>query len=235
MRKRNIKPVNKVNKVSLAVLALKEYIFDNNLRSGSELPPEADMAAQTGVSKFIMREALRVLEAQGLVNISQGRRTQVAKPSAGPAAEIMAIALRRFNSSFLSLVEARECLEVHIARFASLRANSIEIEELRQSIEELAQARKNLEVCIEKDIQFHNILVRMSKNNVFELMLAPLAELLRESRRRTIKGTGVDRAIHGHRMILQAIINRDPVQAEKAMRNHLKMAREDLKKMGISE
>ena len=82
---------------------------------------------------------------------------------------------------------------------------------------------------MEKDNEFHNILLQISGNMVFEIMLAPLAELLRESRRKTQKFYGVPRTVAAHRKILAAIISHDPDKAQEAMNAHLQGAKEDLK------
>jgi GntR family transcriptional regulator, transcriptional repressor for pyruvate dehydrogenase complex len=227
---KTLKPVRSVNKVEQAVAAIKEYIMDGDLKPGQKLPSETEMAKRIGVSKFSMREALRVLEAQGLIEITQGRRTRVSGPSAKPSTEILTLALRRSKTALLDLVEARESLEVTIVRLAALRAGIFHIDLMRKTIEDIDGNRGDLELCVQKDLEFHNALVLASGNSVFEWMLAPLAELLRESRRKTILNAGVDRVLDGHKSILDAVAERDPEKAGECMRVHLSMAREDLKK-----
>jgi GntR family transcriptional repressor for pyruvate dehydrogenase complex len=225
-----LKPVRAANKVEQAVNAIKEYIMDGDLKSGQKLPTETEMAKRIGVSKFSMREALRVLEAQGLIEITQGRRTRVSGPSAKPSTEMLSMAMRRAKSSLLDLVEARESLEVAIVRLAALRADISHLDTMRKTIEDIDRNRGDLEICVQKDLEFHNALVRATGNIVFEWMLSPLAELLRESRRKTILNAGVDRVLDGHRNILEAVADRNPDKAGDCMRTHLSMAREDLKK-----
>lgn len=225
-----LKSVRAANKVEQAVHAVKDYIMEGDLKPGQKLPTETEMAKRIGVSKFSMREALRVLEAQGLIDITQGRRTRVSGPSAKPSTEILSMALRRSKSSLLDLVEARESLEVAIVRLAALRAEISHIDTMRKTIEEIDGNRGNLQICVQKDLEFHDALVQATGNIVFEWMLAPLAELLRESRRKTILSAGVDRVLDGHRSILEAVAERNPDKASECMRVHLSMAREDLKR-----
>lgn len=230
MSSKNLEPAKIIEKVEYAVNALRVFIIDGNLKPGTELPPESEMAKQIGVSKFTMREALRVLQAQGLIDIAQGRRTKVADLSPGPAIRIMSYALSRSKSALSDLTEARQILESGIAWFAATRAEPAQIEALRKTISDMENNRYNLEVCVERDVGFHNILMQASKNPVFEIMSAPLTELLRKSRKETLRTTGADRAIEGHKLILAAVIERDSEKAAKAMRLHLQMAAEDLKK-----
>ncbi len=66
-------------------------------------------------------------------------------------------------------------------------------------------------------------------------MLAPLSELLRKSRKETMRANGVQHAIVGHKLLLSAIIERDSDKAAEAMYRHLKMAYEDLKRIKENE
>jgi DNA-binding FadR family transcriptional regulator len=84
-----------------------------------------------------------------------------------------------------------------------------------QTIEEIKRHRGDLEFCVEKDVEFHDILVRENGNKVFELMLSPHAKLLRESRRETMKSSGAGRIIKGHNKILNAVIEKSPRRLKK--------------------
>ncbi len=181
MSRKKLNPLERFERVEYAVGSLTEFIIEGNLKPGTELPPEREMAKQIGVSKFSMREALRVLQAQGLVDISQGRRTRVADLSVGPATQIMSITLRRSKSPLFHLTEARRSLEGAIARFAAIRAEVAQIEAMQKTFSKMEHNKGNLKVCVEEDIKFHNILVRASKNIVFEMMFIPLIELLSDT------------------------------------------------------
>jgi GntR family transcriptional repressor for pyruvate dehydrogenase complex len=226
-----LKPAKKILMVEHAILTLKEYIVDGNLSPGTELPTESEMAKEIGVSKFSMREALRVLQVIGLVDISQGRHTRVAMHSINPVITVLELTLRRSKVPDLMLIEARKSLEGHISRYAAMRSDSSHIEAMRKTIEDIRSNRDDLEMCMEKDIEFHNILVKASQNVVFEIMLAPVIELLREQRMKTVKVGGVDIMIEYHSMILQAIIEKDPEKAERSMNLHLVTTEEHLRKV----
>ncbi|MFA5863181.1 MAG: FadR/GntR family transcriptional regulator [Phycisphaerae bacterium] len=225
-----LNPIQNTDKVEQAVKVLQEFIINGNLKPGTDLPAESEMASNIGVSKFSMREALRVLESQGLIDITQGRRTKVAEFSITPISEMMVLALRRSKSVLADLMEARQCLECDIARFAAVRAKPPHIDALIQTIRELEENRTDLDICVEKDLEFHNILINATGNKVFEIMLSPLTELLRKSRLKTMKRDGIEHAIRGHKSILAAVQKKDPAKAALAMRDHLQMAEKDLKR-----
>jgi GntR family transcriptional repressor for pyruvate dehydrogenase complex len=218
------------DKIQRIIQAIQDFVIDGDLEHGTELPPERILASQLGVSRFSLREALRVSEAQGLIEISRGRRPRVARPSAKAAAKVIALTLRRTRKTLLDLIAARQGLETQIARLAARHASASQIAGLKATIRKIEENQENAEVCVEQDIAFHQILVDATDNVVFEIMLSPLGELLRDSRKETIR-VGVDRVIQGHKQILAAISQRDPERAAQAMQRHLKMAEEDLRKI----
>ena len=113
--RKNLTTLKNNDKVSRLITALQDYIVNGNLKPGMELPPERKLAEQLGVSRFSMREALRVAQSQGLIEIVQGRKPRVAKPTAAAASEIIGITLKRSKKTFLDLIEVRQALECKIA------------------------------------------------------------------------------------------------------------------------
>jgi len=225
-----LRQAKKTLMVEHAVLALKDYIVDGNISAGTELPPESEMAKKIGVSKFSLREALRVLQVLGLIDISQGRRTRVASHSVAPVISLMQLTLQRSMAPDMMLIEARKSLEGYISRYAAIRADESHIALMRSAIEEMRKCGNDLDMCVNKDMDFHNTVVKASKNVVFEIMLAPLVELLRDQRREQIKFRGIDTITEYHLMILQAIVDKDPDNAQKCMDLHLVLAEEDVMK-----
>lgn len=225
-------PLKAADKVELAVQALHDFIVHGALKPGTELPPESEMAKQLGVSKFSMREALRIAQAQGLVEIAQGRRTRVAEVSIKPVTGMMDLIFRRSGNALLDLNEARKCLECAIVKFAALRIQPEHIGALEGTISAQKDNLHDLEFCVAQDIKFHHILLEASENKVFEIMLAPLTELLKRSRSQALSISGVQKAIDEHTVLLHALIQHDPDAAEQAMSQHIQTAEENLKASG---
>ena len=223
-------PVPKGDKIEQILTVLQDYIIHGNLKPGDQIPPERQLAAQLRVSRFSLREALRVAQAQGLIDISRGRRPRVAKSSPTAAAEVIALTLRRSGQALLDLTEARQALECQIVRLAAVRAEQSHTDAMQETINLMRQNKDDLNLCAEKDVEFHNILVQASGNKVFEIMLAPLAELLKESRRETLRQNGLVKALEAHKQILSAIIEKDSERAAEFMQSHLQMTEQDLKK-----
>ena len=218
-----------VDKVEQALAALHEYIVDGELEPGTLLPSESEMVEQIGVSKFVMREALRVAQSQGLVEISQGRRTRVADISIKPAAGLMNLALKRSNDLLLELTEARRSLEISMVQLAARRRTEDQVAALEETVAMMESCRDDLLWCVEKDIEFHEIMAQATGNRVFEMIHESIAELLSESRRETMLRSGIDKPVAEHRRILEAIREKDPEGAVAAMSAHLDTAESSLK------
>ncbi|RKX78362.1 MAG: hypothetical protein DRP87_06580 [Spirochaetes bacterium] len=215
-------------KIEEILRSLQEYIIEGGIKSGTEMPTEKELAKRLGVSRFILREALRVAQFQGLIEISRGSRTKVAEVSVKPAVDVMSILLRRSANVLIDLSEARESMECSIVELAALRADSGIIHQMQKTIREFEAHQNDIEVCIEKDIDFHNLIVKASKNAVFEIIMSPIIELLRQSKGETLRTFGPETAMKEHRAILEAIMERNPDKAKSCMKEHIRTAKKQL-------
>ena len=147
-------PIKSQNKIEQIVAAIKKLIIDGELTPGTPLPSERELAAQLGVSRFSLREAFQVAKSLGLITVSRGKRTEVANPFSGATAEIMSTTIERTKTSLFLLVEARQCLEFHIARLAAQRAKDSDIQLLEENVAQLEKSQRNVSRCVEIDVQF---------------------------------------------------------------------------------
>ena len=170
-------------------------------------------------------------QTQGLIYMRRGQRPRVASPSADAAAEVMRLTLRRTKSTFLHLIYAREILESEIAKLAARNIKSVDLNRMQKDIREMEENRDNIDFCVKKEIDFHSIILKASDNVVFEIMLSSVRQLLTESMAKTLKLTGVKRAIEGHKLILENLKQHDSEGAALAMHKHLEMAEEDIRRI----
>lgn len=210
---------------------MHEYIIDGGLEPGTPLPSESEMVEQIGVSKFSMREALRVAQSQGLIEISQGKRTRVADVSVKPAAGAMDLLLKRSKSLLLELTEARRSLEVSIVRLAAVNRTEAQVLEMEETIETMEANQGDISLCVDMDIEFHKIMARSTNNRVFELLHGSVVGLLRESREETMRISGIERPISEHRKIVEAIKAKDADKAAEYMQAHLDTAESSLNEL----
>lgn len=221
------------DKTSQILEFLHDRIIGGQLPSGTELQSEKELSKQLGVSRFSLREALRVAEAQGLIRIRQGKRPVVQTPSAVPAARIMGLTLMRGKENLLDLVMARTGLECKLVRLAAQKITEAELLALEENLHLMGIPGRDLDYYIAKDTEFHDIILKSTRSLVFEIMLSSVTQLLDESRKETLGIGGTERANRAHREIFEALRAHDPDAAEEKMKRHLKNAEEDLAASGI--
>lgn len=223
----DIQPIGNIDKLQQIIATLHKFIIDGNLQYGTELPSEKDLATALHVSRFSLREALRIAQVQGLIEISRGRKPRVAEPSAVAAAQMISLTLRRSQRTLLDLASVRLVLETYVAAEAAARVSDDDIDRLQKTVDIITAEAGNADICVAQDIEFHSILVKAAGNIVLEIMLAPLAQLLRETRRENIQ-YGVDPILQGHVAVLDAVRKHDSAAAAAAMRTHLELAKTNL-------
>jgi len=205
--------------VERVVEQLREKILGGTFEHGSSLPAESTLAQYLGVSRPVVREAMRVLSAQGLIEVCQGKRAQI--KSADPQASIDALTVF-FNlskASPLDLIEVRRVLEVELAALAAQRATKDDLKALENTNEALkaAKASSKLEDAVEADVAFHQRLAQATGNRAFILVMQTLGSLLLESVQKTASRCSAD----VHEAIIEAVREHDPDKCRKAMYKHI--------------
>ncbi len=214
---------------------IQDLIVRQQLRPGDKLPPERELINEFGVSRTVIREAIRALEERGLVEVKHGSGVYIVEPSMDSVTESLTLHLRMTESSLMALLEVREILEVEIAGLAAERATDEEREEIEKALRREAEVLDSPGEYVEEDLRFHDLLTRGAHNEVLPILLNPLAELLRESRRVTSEPPGsTELSFEGHREIFEAVKNGDKEQAQEAMREHFRMVREVLERSGYA-
>lgn len=214
---------------------LESLILDQALPPGALLPSQGALAEQLGVSRLVIREATRTLEARGLLQTGQGRRLVVAAPSGTAISHLLDLAIRRGSDALLDLIDVRLAIEVHAARLAAERATGGEIDELEAAIVAMEQLPgDDPDALVRVDLDFHFRLVQAAKNDLLRLLVEALAEPLRASRIQSFRGLrnrglDVDFVIGAHRGILDAVRAGNPEGAAEAMAEHLRQTLEDLR------
>lgn len=218
-----------------AVELLEAFILDQALPPGALLPSQGALAEQLGVSRLVIREATRTLEARGLLESAQGRRLAVAAPSPAALSHLLDLAIRRDGEALLDLIDVRLAIEVHAARLAAERATDDDIETMEAAIVAMDELQDEVpEALVRVDLDFHFALVRAARNDLLRVLVEALAEPLRASRVQSFRGLrnrglGIDFVVGAHRGILGALRARDPERAARAMADHLRQTLEDLR------
>ena len=210
--------------------AIEEAIRSGDFSTGDKLPSEMELCAQFGVSRTVMREALRMLSARGLVRIEKGRGIFVSRLSVDSVANPMELYLHMHSGPdhAVDVVGARQLIEPPIAAAAALHHTAEDAAWLRDNLAELATVAHDQKRMSALDMSFHLRIADAAHNPVLPLLLRPI-HMLMPAIKTDIYGVVGDAhaaAVLWHTRILDAILDRDPEAASAAMAGHLEVAME---------
>jgi GntR family transcriptional repressor for pyruvate dehydrogenase complex len=203
---------------------IHEDIFDGHRRPGDRLPSEHALGEQFGVSRAGVREALRVLELEGLVEVRHGYGggVFVAEPSHTPILGALWVSLRLGQVDVAELYQARQLVEPSIARSAVEGDTTRLVQRLVANVEATNSALEGGAPVSGLNREFHAILAEQAGNRVLGLIMQALQELLESVDQRFPNSPAVSRcALTDHSQILEAVRARDGECAERLMRCHL--------------
>lgn len=213
---------------------LRGQIVQGELALGQKLPTEREIAARYGVSRNVVREAVRTLANDGLVQVRQGSGVYVADGASRALSDSLelAITLGDATRKFHDLIEIRQLVEPGVAALAAERATSQDLESLRKEVAVMDEAASDVEAFITADHRFHVAIGKASGNSLVPLMLDPIVELLHEQRQRLFfVEHSASTAQDFHHKILAAIQQRDPRAAFAEMRAHLVQVSGDIERL----
>lgn len=215
--------------VDQVVGRLRQQILDGSFEPGDKLPPEGQLAETYGVSRNVVREAMRTLRGEGLVDVGQGRPARVAAPEPQLITDRLQLMLRADpRQSLLHLLDVRRALETEAAALAARHHDEPHRARLASAIEALERA-DSIEDRVVADLRFHVELAHATTNPLFPLLTDAVLPLFSELISRVTVGDGSKRAAKAHRRVLDAIMARDPERARREMWNHLDVAEADLR------
>jgi DNA-binding GntR family transcriptional regulator len=187
---------------------LREQIFSHELAPGSWLD-EQSLALAFGISRTPMREAIKVLATEGLVTSKMNKGSYVTEVDRGDLEQIFTV---------LSLLEGQAAKETAIK---ATEAQLTQLDDLHHRLEKAA-ADRDIGQFFEFNVKFHELIQEIAGNKWMNGVIDDLRKVLKLQRRDSLnRGDRLLSSLLEHREILQAILQRDPIAAELAMRNHL--------------
>ena len=203
---------------------LRDSIVAGRYPAGAKLPSERSLAEDFGVSRPVVREVLRGLSDQGLVDIQPARGTFVRGPETADGARSLDVLYRRKDATVRELMEVRLMLETQSARLAALHATSSELRAMRWCLDEFAHAGNVLEEA-QLDLAFHALIIKASHNTVFDIIYGSISPLVFELMLRSLSDEHVKSAgAPLHERLWSALRDHDPDTAAAIMTDHLTMA-----------
>jgi DNA-binding FadR family transcriptional regulator len=216
---------------------LRRQIVDGDRPNGERLPNENALAAQYGVSRATIREALRLLTAQDLIRTAKGAGggSYVQAPSPRSIADFLRGSFNVLSAAehltVEELLEARELLEVPAARLAAARRVGEDVARLREAIRAGGQKTDaDAEFAYNKD--FHAVVLDACGNTLLAIAAQPVFTVLMTGFDRTSLGARFHQAVRSqHREIADAIDKGDGDLAGTLMHDHLEYLRPTYEKL----
>ena len=202
---------------------LIEMIATGELKVNDPLPSEAELASRFGVSKPVVREALRQLSMFGLIEIRQGRVARV-KPLDSSALEgFFRLAIRSDSNGLRDAIDLRRAVEVELAELAATRATLKTQQPLEEAFNAMQRNMESLDPWLDADFAFHMALAHASENAIMQHTIKGLSGVIRYTQR--LLGVQTDlrdvrMTLRRHETILEAVLARDAPAAGAAMRAH---------------
>lgn len=206
---------------------IMDLVKNNKLKPGDKLPPERELAEKLSISRASLREAFRVLESRGLIKSKPGggRFIREIRENGYNSTENIISSLKK--SSILELIEAREVLEVKIAKIAAQKATSEDIEFIEKTLNKMNEGEElKYGEETDSDTEFHLAIASATHNFVFVNIIKLHLDLLKETRGKTWQIPGRrEKQYQEHQAIFQAIKEHNSKEAGEAMLRHLKNIR----------
>lgn len=219
--------LNKLSRETLAEQAarnLMAFIEAKDLKPGKWLPPETQLAADLGVSRPVIREALKSLEGKGIIEVVSGKGAVVKPLDSEVLRLFFQRAMRIESEAIIDLMELRRALEVQSVALAARRHTPEELSQLTDIVAEMRRNLDNPDAYVALDVVFHQLIATMTRNAMMVHMVVALREalkeVLQESLLRPYAEEQLERVQVGHEAILASLVQSDVLEAERAMSVH---------------
>jgi len=215
-------PIKRVRLYEEVENQLMSLVIDGKIQPGEKFPSESELIKQLNVSRAVLREAFRILEAKGLVYSIQGRGRYLrpVEESSSKNSEYLALELEK--TSIIEIYEVRLGLEPMAAKLAAQRCKKEDIKNMEKILSELeTECQHN-----QHDYPFHIAIAKAGGNYVLRKLIAMQLNLVygvsNEKVNRILNSRKMEEYVNEHKEILKAIKNRDGDLASKLMEEHLK-------------
>lgn len=206
---------------------IKRAILDGELKTGERLPSESELARQFAVSRTTVREALRSLSTQNLIDKVPGAnggsfvRTVDHQSLGDMLSESMGNLLSLGTIEPIEVNEVRRYLELPAVRLASRHRDAADLAELREIVERQKTISVNDPAVPRLDVDFHSAVARASQNRVLSSFVHALHEQVMPVRFLDLSEEVGSRSVQQHLRIIRAIDEQNADEAEAAMAEHL--------------
>jgi GntR family transcriptional repressor for pyruvate dehydrogenase complex len=204
------------------VRQLSSQIVNGELRPGDRLPTEVELAELFGVSRSVIRDAVRTLAARRLVTVRQGYGMEVSQPSEDALGEALVLQIMRSDATLGDVMDARASLEIALGPLAARNGTDEEWDRMEAALDAFAAAvaSEDWAQAHESHRAFHEVMLGALHSPVLEILLRPLHELILLSSLPPRAGDGALWDVEAHAPILAALRARDEQAVRDSLERH---------------
>jgi DNA-binding FadR family transcriptional regulator len=203
-------------------LRIKEYIVANELQPGDPLPSETELTEQLGVSRAVVREALRSLEALGVIVSRRGEGRFVSEFNLDPIVQSLSYGMLSDLNNVRDILEVRERLEASFIAEAISAMDEATLEQLRELVDKMREKWAAGERYTEEDLAFHYTIFLTIGNRLLVKLLELFWRVYHNLQHRVLRYTDdlSDSDVENHAAILEAIEAQDADLARQRILDH---------------
>ncbi len=222
---RKVIPFRTATMSTQIVAQVRDALFQKELHPGDFLGTEKDLAKRFGVSRIVARDALRTLEAQGIVDIKVGAGggARVAQGNARLFAEALAVQLDLAGVTVGEIMDAQRAIECLAAELAAVNATADDHARLRELNAAAERQLDNAAAYTRLGREFHLAVAEASHNRVLVVQLISLQHVSWPAQNPTLTPEVARRILDVHKELASLIEMRDPAGARRLMDDHVKM------------
>lgn len=219
-----IKPIKKDNISDQVYEQLKNNIIDGTWKQGDKLPSENDLVIAFGVSRITVRQALSKLTTLGLIETRTGEGSFVTELKPGIYMNEMIPYIYLNQESIEELLEFRNVIEIETAGIAALKITEKDINRLEESLERMKNNISDLKKYVDEDLHFHMIIAKSTENSLIIQIHNIVRDIIKKTIKNLTESIGVENGLKYHRLLIDALKEKDDVRVKNIMREHLSQA-----------
>jgi len=217
-------PAKSVSLVEQVIAYLREHVASQKLRPGARLPSETTISEKLGVSRPVVREAMRTLAATGLVEMAVGKRATIVPVDGEMMSRVISNAVLIGQANERDILELRRGVEIAMVALAAQHRTEEQAAQLQAIIAEMARDIDDGDRYLDLDLRLHVTLAEATGNPLYSLLIDALRQLIlvamTTGRERWSEIQGLSRVQELHEQIVAAVVAGDPAAAAAAMAQH---------------
>lgn len=217
-----------------AIARIRGLIQSGKLKPGAKLPPEQQLAAELGISRGPMREAVKALAVARVLDVRRGDGTYVTSLEPSVLLEGLGLAVELMHgNTILELTEVRRLFEPVATALAATRITPDQLAEVRGCMHAMIAAGDDVELLVRHDAAFHRSVMAATGNNALTTLLEGISSRTLRARvwRGMVEANSAEQTVAEHRAILEALTEGDPALAQAAALVHVSTSQKWLKQM----